>query len=252
MPQIDLNADLGEGAGADALAGDEAILESVSSANVACGFHAGDAATMRAVCAAAVARGVSIGAHVGYDDRPGFGRRELDVDADLLRDETVYQLGALAACAAVAGGRVAYVKPHGALYSRCIADPAAAAAIAAAAAAVDRRLALLGPPGSELLAAAAASGLEPVAEGFADRAYRSDGRLVARTEPGSLLGRAAAVAQAEEIATGRAVVAADGRRISLTVASLCLHSDTPGAAELARALRARLEALGIQIRAFAP
>ncbi len=251
MPQIDLNADLGEGAGADARATDEAILDAVSSANVACGFHAGDASTMRAVCAAAVARGVSIGAHVGYDDRPGFGRRELDVDPDRLRDETVYQLGALSACAAVAGGRVAYVKPHGALYSRCIADPRAAAAVADGAAAVDSRLAVLGPPDSALLAAAAARGLEPVAEGFADRAYLPDRRLLARDQPGSLLALAEAVAQAQEIATHQAVLADDGQRISLAVASLCLHSDTPGAAELARALRARLEALGFEIRAFA-
>ena len=251
MPQIDLNADLGERAGADAFADDEAILAAVSSANVACGFHAGDASTMRAICAAAVARGVSIGAHVGYDDRPGFGRRELDVAPDRLYDETVYQLGALAACAAVAGGRVAYVKPHGALYGRCIADARAAAAIAGAAAAVDPRLAVLGPPGSELLAAAAAAGLEPVAEGFADRGYLPDRRLVARSQPGSLLALADAVAQAEEIATDQAVVAVDGRRITLPVASLCLHSDTPGAAALARALRARLEAIGFEIRAFA-
>ncbi|MGI8803752.1 MAG: LamB/YcsF family protein, partial [Solirubrobacteraceae bacterium] len=134
---MDLNADVGERSGAGSLDDDAAILDAVTSANVACGFHAGDAQTMRAICEAAVARGVSIGAHIGYDDRPGFGRRPLDVEPARLRDEAIYQLGALAACAAAAGGRLAYVKPHGALYSRCAHDRPAAAAIAAAAAALD-------------------------------------------------------------------------------------------------------------------
>jgi UPF0271 protein len=248
---MDLNADVGERPAAEALADDEAILDAVTSANVACGFHAGDAPTMRAICRAAVARGVRIGAHVGYDDRPGFGRRELDVPPVRLGDETLYQLGALAACAAVVGGRLAYVKPHGALYGRCVTDRPAAQAVVEAAAAFDRRLAILGPPGSELLAAAEDAGLAGAAEGFADRAYAADGRLLGRERPGSVLAPGAALAQAERIAREHEVRAADGAVLRLRVASLCLHSDTPGAARLARALRGRLEELGVEVRSFA-
>jgi UPF0271 protein len=251
MTSIDLNADVGERIGRDALDDDAAILDAVTSANVACGFHAGDAATMRAICEAAVARGVSIGGHVGYDDRPGFGRRDLDVPPARLRDETIYQLGALSATARAAGGRLAYVKPHGALYARCAADEQVAAAIVEGAAAVDPGLAVLGPPGSRLLAAATARGLAPAAEGFADRAYLADGRLMARSEPGSVLDPDAALDQAERIARTREATAADGSPVPLAVASLCLHSDTPGAAALARALRDRLERAGIDIGPFA-
>ncbi len=250
MPLIDLNADVGERTGPESLDDDAAILDAVTSANVACGFHAGDPQTMRAVCQAAVVRGVRIGAHVGYDDRPGFGRRDLDVPPDRLRDETLYQLGALAACAAATGGRLAYVKPHGALYARCAADRPAATALVAAAAALDPPLAVLGPPGSALLAAAAAAGLAPAAEGFADRAYLADGRLVPRGQPGSVLAAPAALDQAEQIACSHSAQAADGHRLTLDVASLCLHSDTPGAAGLARALRERLERAGVEIRPF--
>ncbi len=248
---IDLNADVGERTGPEALADDAAILDAVTSANVACGFHAGDAETMRAVCAAAVARGVRIGAHVSYADRPGFGRRELDVAPGRLGEETAQQLAALAGAAATTGGEVVYVKPHGALYARCAADPAAAAAVAAAAAAADPPLAVLGPPGSELLAAAADRGLAGASEGFADRAYRADGRLVRRSEPGSVLATSAALEQAARIAGAGQVRAADGSLITVAVRSLCLHSDTPGAAGLARELRRRLEGAGIEIRAFA-
>jgi UPF0271 protein len=251
MPRIDLNADVAERTGVDGLADDIAILAAVTSANVACGFHAGDAATMRAICDAAVARDVRIGAHVGYDDRPGFGRRELGVEPLRLRDETIYQLGALAACAAAAGGRLAYVKPHGALYTRCVADRPAAAAVAGAAAAVGLELAMLGPPGSELLAAAAAAGLATTAEGFADRAYLADGRLVPRGQPGSVLGGPQALAQAERIAGSGQAIAADGSAIAVVVGSLCVHSDTPGAAALAGRLRRRLEHGGVEVRPFA-
>jgi UPF0271 protein len=247
---IDLNADVGERTGGGGRAEDEAILGCVTSASVACGFHAGDAHIMRAVCEAAVARGVRIGVHVGYDDRPGFGRRELGARPGRLRDEAIYQIGALTACAAAAGGRVVYLKPHGALYARCAADPDAAAAIVEAAA-LGGGLALLGPPGSELLAAAAARGLPRAAEGFADRAYRADGGLVARSEPGSVLSPPQALDQAAGIARDEQVPCVDGSVIPLRVDSLCLHSDTPGAGGLARALRARLEAAGVEIRPFA-
>lgn len=251
MKHIDLNADVGERNGPDGLRDDAAILDAVSSANVACGFHAGDAQTMRATCEAAVARGVRIGAHVGYDDRAGFGRRDLDVPPQRLRDETVYQLGALAAAAHAAGGRLAYLKPHGALYGRCASDPAAAAAVADAVETVDPPLAILGPPRSQLLAAAASRGLLHTAEGFADRGYLADGRLVPRTEPGSLLDAPAALAQAEQIVCTGQATAGDGSVLALTVGSLCVHSDTPGAATLAKALRQRLEHIGIELRAFA-
>jgi UPF0271 protein len=251
MPRIDLNADVGERTGADGLADDIAILGAVTSANVACGFHAGDAATMRAICDAAVARDVRIGAHVGYDDRPGFGRRELDVEPQRLRDEAIYQLGALAACATAAGGRLSYVKPHGALYTRCVADRPAADAIAAAVAAIELDLALLGPPGSELLAAATARGLASIAEGFADRAYLPDGRLVPRSEPGSVLDASHALAQAERIALAGEAITGDGGVIRVVVGSLCVHSDTPAAAALAGRLRQRLADAGVDVRPFA-
>lgn len=250
MKHIDLNADVGERPGADGLRDDALILDQVTSANVACGFHAGDAATMRALCDAAVVRGVRIGAHVGYDDRPGFGRRDLDVRPQRLRDETIYQLGALTACARAAGGRLTYLKPHGALYTRCARDPAAAAAVVDAADTVDPPLAILGPPASHLLAAAATRGLPTTAEGFADRGYLPDGRLVPRTDPGSLLDAQQALAQAEQIARAGQATAADGSQLALRVGSLCVHSDTPGAAELARALRRRFEHVGIELRPF--
>ncbi|MEA2354649.1 MAG: 5-oxoprolinase (ATP-hydrolyzing) subunit [Solirubrobacteraceae bacterium] len=250
MAVIDLNADVGE-RGPESLADDLAILDAVTSANVACGFHAGDPDTMRAVCAGAVARDVRIGAHVGYDDRPSFGRVDRDVAPDRLRAETATQLDVLAAAAAAVGGRVSYVKPHGALYSRAAADRPTAEAIVDAAAAFDPGLAILGPPDSRLLEAAAARGLTGAAEGFADRAYLADGRLVPRTQDGSVLTPTGAVAQAEEIACAHRATAADGTPVALDVASLCLHSDTPGAAGLARALRARLERAGVEIRAFA-
>jgi UPF0271 protein len=251
MPRIDLNADVAERTGAGGLADDIAILGAVTSANVACGFHAGDAGTMRAICEAAIARDVRIGAHVGYDDRAGFGRRELDVAPRRLRDETLYQLGALAACAAAAGGRLAYVKPHGALYARCVADRPAADAIAAAAAAIELELALLGPPGSELLAAATAAGLAATAEGFADRAYMPDGTLVPRGRAGSVLDASQALAQAERIVGTGEAIATDGSAIAVVVGSLCVHSDTPGAAALADRLRRSLERAGVDVRPFA-
>ena len=178
--RMDLNADLGEGFGIWRLGDDEALLDMVTSANVACGFHAGDPLTMRRVCAAAADRGVAIGAQVGYRDLVGFGRRRIDIDPDELAADVLYQLGALDACARAAGTSVRYVKPHGALYNTAADDPAQAGAIAAAVAAYDRTLPLLGLPGSALADAAHAAGLPFVAEAFADRAYQPDGRLVPR------------------------------------------------------------------------
>jgi UPF0271 protein len=234
VPRIDLNADVGEGVGDDA-----ALLEVVTSANVACGFHAGDAPTIRRTCEAAVARGVVIGAHVGYRDPEHFGRRELDVQAGVLRDEALYQLGALDACAHAVGGVVRYVKPHGALYHRCSADPEVAEALVEAAKAFDLELSMVGAPGSALLAAAQDGHLQAVPEGFADRAYRPDGTLVPRAEPGAVIGGDAAVQQAVRLA-------ADG-----TLGTLCVHGDSPDAVALARAVREGLETRGVTVAAFA-
>ena len=224
---IDLNADVGEG-----MDGDLELLAFVTSANVACGFHAGDASTMRAVCAAAVERGVTIGAHVGYRDREGFGRCALDVPAKTVAAETVEQIQALQE----AGGRVAYVKPHGALYHRASVDEECAAAIVSA---VDG-LPVLAAPGSALLAQACAAGIEAVTEGFIDRAYAPDGSLVPRGTEGAVLGVEDAVRQALTIA-----------RVRLDVRSLCLHGDTPGALELALRVVSELEAAGVELRSFA-
>jgi UPF0271 protein len=223
---IDLNADVGEG-----VDGDLDLLALVTSANVACGFHAGDAATMRAVCAVAVERGVAIGAHVGYRDREGFGRRALDVPAPTVEAETAEQIRALQD-----HGSVAYVKPHGALYHRASVDDECAAAIVSA---VDG-LPVLAAPGSALLAQARAARVEAVPEGFIDRAYASDGSLVPRGEAGAVLGGDDAVRQALTIA-----------RVRLDVRSLCLHGDTPGALDLARRVVSELEAAGVELRSFA-
>jgi 5-oxoprolinase (ATP-hydrolysing) subunit A len=236
---IDLNADVGERPGAEGVAGDAEIIAAVSSANVACGFHAGDAETMRAVCDIAVLKRKRIGAHVSFLDQEGFGRREMEVEPEVLRDQVVQQIKALQIIAGAAGGAVGYVKPHGALYNQAAVDARYASAIAEAIASVDSSLKLLGPPDSKLLAAAAAHGLEGVTEGFPDRAYAADGTLVPRSEPGSVLDHDAALEQARHLAE-------DGR-----VRSLCIHSDTPGAANLAIAIRNHLIGAGFEVRPFA-
>ncbi len=233
---VDLNADVGEGFDAD-----PALLLLVTSANVACGFHAGDAQTMRAVCAAAVAAGVSIGAHVSYRDREGFGRRALAVDAATIAADVAEQVAALHAAAAAVGGRVGFVKPHGALYHRASSDSECAEALVSAVAGAGP-LAVLGFPGSALLAQARDAGLPAVAEGFADRAYAADGMLVPRSEPGSVLAAAAAARQAVALAEGRF---GDGVR------SICVHGDTAGAAALAAEVRDALVAAHVELQAFA-
>ena len=243
---IDLNADVGEG-----IAGDNQLLALVTSANVACGFHAGDASTMRAVCEEAVERGVSIGAHVGYRDREGFGRRALDAAAATVEAETAEQIRALQSCASKAGGRVAYLKPHGALYHRASVDEECAAAIVSALRSVGGGLAVLAVPSSALLAQAHAAEVAAVPEAFADRAYGPDGSLVPRGSRGAVLGVEAAVRQGLSIAREGTVTAMDATRIRVEARSLCLHSDTPGALALAQALVAELEAAALEVRAFA-
>jgi 5-oxoprolinase (ATP-hydrolysing) subunit A len=250
--QIDLNADLGEGFGAWRLGDDEALLGVVTSANVACGFHAGDPVTMRRVCTAAAERGVAIGAQVGYRDLAGFGRRRIDIAADDLAADVIYQLGALDAFARAAGTRVRYVKPHGALYNTAADDATQAGAIVAAIVAVDAALPVLGLPDSALAQAASAAGLPFVAEAFADRAYTAAGRLLPRDQPGAVLTDASAVARrAVEFARDHTVTAVDGTVVSVDAASLCVHGDTPGAVEIVRAVRDALAEAGVQLAPFA-
>jgi UPF0271 protein len=249
---VDLNADLGEGFGIWRLGDDDALLGVVSSANVACGFHAGDPATMRRVCGAAVAGGVSIGAQVSYRDLAGFGRRFIDVPPDELTADVLYQLAALDGIARTAGDRVRYLKPHGALYNAVVGHEEQARAVVDAVVAYDRSLPVLGLPGSALLRRAAGAGLPTVAEGFADRGYTAAGTLVPRSEPGALVGDAATVAErAVRMATEGVVVAVDGTPVDVRVASVCLHGDTPGAVRLARAVRTALVAAEVRIEAFA-
>jgi UPF0271 protein len=246
--RIDLNADLGEGFGVWRLGDDEALLGLVSSANVACRFHAGDPSIMRRVCAQAAARGVAVGAQVSYRDLAGFGRRFVDVEPDRLTDDLLYQVAALDGIARVSGTRVSYVKPHGALYNAAVSHVGHARAVVDAVIAVDRRLPVLGLPGSALLREAEASGLRPVAEGFADRGYTAAGTLVPRTEPGALVHDPAAVAErAVRMAADGVVVAVDGTRLLMPVESVCVHGDTPDAVELARAVRTALEAAGLTV-----
>jgi 5-oxoprolinase (ATP-hydrolysing) subunit A len=250
--RIDLNADVGEGFGRWRLGDDNALLNVVTSANVACGFHAGDPTIMRRICARAVERGVRVGAQVGYRDLAGFGRRDLDVAPDDLAADVLYQLGALQACAAAAGGRVAYLKPHGALYNRVVWDDAQAAAVVEAVRAFDPSLPVLGLPDSALLRHAAAATLPTVLEAFADRAYRSDGTLVPRTEQGAVLSdEAAVVARVIRMVRENLVLASDGSDVWLSPRSICLHGDTPGAAALARRIRIALDEAGVRVEAFA-
>ncbi|HEX4256871.1 MAG TPA: 5-oxoprolinase subunit PxpA [Streptosporangiaceae bacterium] len=250
-PAIDLNADLGEGFGAWRLGDDEALLAVVTSANIACGFHAGDPLILRRCCAAAVARGVAIGAQVSYRDLAGFGRREMDVPADELTAEVLYQLAALDGIARAEGGRVRYVKPHGALYNRIARDPVQARAVAAAVAAYDPSLPVLTLPGSVAARVAAEAGLRAAAEAFADRAYTAEGTLVSRREPGAVLSDVAEVtARAVGMATRGQVTAIDGQQVAVEPESICVHGDTPGAVELARSVRHGLEEAGVRLASF--
>lgn len=250
-PTIDLNADLGESFGRWQLGDDEALLELVTSANVACGFHAGDPATLVRTCRAAVAGGVRIGAQVGYRDLAGFGRRFIDVSPDDLFADVVYQIGALDGIARSQGARVTYVKPHGALYNTIVHHEQQAAAVVAAVCAVDDGLPILGLPGSAVLAAARASGLRAVVEAFADRAYAPDGSLVDRRETGAVLDDADAVAErlVGMVTTGR-VLAVDGSEVAVSPESVCLHGDSHDAVAMARAVRSALATAGVQVASF--
>jgi UPF0271 protein len=238
---MDLNSDLGEGFGVWTLGDDDALLEIVTSANVACGFHAGDPTTMRKVCATAVSRGVKIGAQVSYRDLAGFGRRRIDVPPEELADEIRYQIGALSAF-----GPVDYVKPHGALYNTAAVDRGQASAIVAGVGS----LPVLCQPSSVLAVLAAEAGLRVVAEGFVDRAYLPDGRLVPRSQPGAVLHDIdVVVARSVRMAVEGVVEAIDGSVIPMPVESLCVHGDSPGAVAMATAVRS---ALGSALGAVSP
>jgi 5-oxoprolinase (ATP-hydrolysing) subunit A len=250
---MDLNADLGEGFGAWRMGDDEALLELVTSANVACGFHAGDSVTMRRVCAWAADRGVAVGAQVGYRDLAGFGRRRIDYELAELRDDLIYQIAALDGFCRLQGERVQYVKPHGALYNTAAVDVWQASAIVAAVTDYDRSLPVLCLPGSTLATVADGAGLRVVAEGYADRAYRADGTLVPRGQPGAVLSDVdTVVARAFRMATAGEVETPDGTVISSTVDSLCLHGDTPGAVEMTRRVREALLTAGVRLAPFVP
>lgn len=250
--RIDLNSDLGESLGTWTLGDDDAMLDVVTSANVACGFHAGDSLTLRRTCAAAVQRGVVVGAQVGYRDLVGFGRRFVDMDPAELAADVVYQVGALDALCRTAGGRVAYVKPHGALYTAVVTHEAQAAAVVDAVLALDPDLPVLGLPGSALLRRAAEAGLRTVAEAFADRAYTPQGHLVPRREPGAVLHDPDLVAaRMTRLVTEGVLTAVDGTDVEVRAESICTHGDSPGAVAMARAVRAALTAAGVEIAPFA-
>jgi UPF0271 protein len=251
VPCIDLNADLGEGFGVWRLGDDDAMLGIVTSANVACGFHAGDPAGLLRVCGSAAERGVRIGAQVSYRDLAGFGRRFIDVTAEDLLADVVYQIGALQAIAQASGSAVSYVKPHGALYNTIVTNREQAAAVAQAVHLVDATFPVLGMAGSAFFDEAARLGLRTVAEAFADRAYRPDGRLVSRREPGAVLDDPAAIAQrvVTMVTTGE-VTAVDGAQLDISVESVCVHGDSPGAVQIATAVRDQLKAAGTDIKAF--
>ncbi|WP_248930151.1 LamB/YcsF family protein [Paenibacillus hamazuiensis] len=252
-PRIDLNSDMGESFGAYRIGQDERLLDYVSSANIACGFHAGDPGVMRRTVRLCLDRGVAIGAHPGLPDLAGFGRRELKITAGEAYELTVYQIGALQAFVRAEGGALRHVKPHGALYNMAAADPALAAAIAEAVQRVDPALVLFGLAGSELIRAAARIGLRAAAEAFADRAYRPDGALAPRSERGAVIADAEAAArQAVRIARQRSVTATDGHDIVVAADTLCIHGDGPHALEFAARIRQELEAAGVTVRAFEP
>ena len=247
--RLDLNADMGESFGAYKLGQDALLMPAITSASVACGFHAGDPGVMRETVSLARQHEVSIGAHPGFPDLVGFGRRDIRATPREIEDLVVYQIGALSAVAAAQGIRLQHVKAHGALYNMAVRDRAIADAIARATAAVDRTLILFGLPGSELVAAGQRCGLKTAREGFADRAYRSDGTLVPRHEAGAVIeDPEVVVTRAVSMARDRVITAIDGSRLVLEIDTICVHGDTPGAASLASRMRQALTRAGVVIQ----
>jgi UPF0271 protein len=250
-PRIDLNSDLGESFGRWELGDDEAVLAIVTSANIACGYHAGDPAGLLRTCEQAAERGVVVGAQVAYRDLAGFGRRFMDVEPAELTAEVVYQIGALQGMCTAAGTTVRYVKPHGALYNAVVHHESQAAAVVEAVRRYDPTLAVLGLPGSVLLDLAREAGLRTVAEAFADRGYTPEGTLVPRTQPGALLHDPHEIAQRTvRLVTEGKVTAVDDTDIELSADSVCVHGDTPGAVAIATAVREALTAAGVEISPF--
>lgn len=248
--RIDLNADVGESFGAWTLGEDAAVMTAVTSANVACGFHAGDPGTMRRTIDLAVRNGVAIGAHPGLPDLAGFGRRSMDLSPEEVQDLVLYQVSALMGLARAAGVAVQHVKPHGALYNMAWRSGPIAEAIVRATAQAHPSLLLFAPPDSALMVAGRRAGLRCTPEGFVDRAYQPDGSLVARRSPGSVLDDIdVVVARAIHMAREQEVIAVDGSSIPMAVETLCVHGDHPGAARLAARVRASLEASGVRLRA---
>jgi len=248
---VDLNSDLGEGFGAWTLGDDDAMLELVTSANIACGFHAGDPTTLLATCESAATRGVRIGAQVGYRDLAGFGRRFIDMSPKDLTADVIYQIGALDGLARVSGSRVTYVKPHGALYNAIVHHRRQARAVVAAVVAYDSSLPVLGLPGSVFLEEAREAGLEIVAEAFADRAYTAEGTLVPRTESGAVLHDPTLVAErVRRMVVDGELDAVDGSTVKVAAASVCVHGDSPAAVDMAAAIRALHESSDVEITPF--
>lgn len=252
MPNIDLNSDLGENVADRIVSDDAAMLEIVTSANVSCGFHAGSPEGIRETLEAAVRGGVVIGAHPGYRDYENFGRTNVEIDSPALQAHVEYQLGALIGLASAVGGKVAYVKPHGALYNTIARDERQAADVVAAIRAIDPNLILLGLAGGVVLNVAAKAGLAVAAEAFADRAYLPDGGLVSRTEVGAVLHDPSAVAERMVRLAEMGVIAAiDGTDVRVDAQSICVHGDSPGSIAMAAETKRMLEAAGVTIAPFA-
>ena len=249
--RIDINSDVGESFGAYTIGHDAGLMKSITSANIAAGFHGGDPSVLRETIRQAKAHGVAVGAHPGFPDLVGFGRRELHVTPKEAEDFVLYQIAAVAGVAAAEGVTVQHVKPHGALFNMAVRNAELSAAIARAVALVDRSLILFGLPGSEILEAGRAAGLRVAAEVFADRAYEPDGSLASRRKPGSVIhDPEVVVARAVRMVKDRSVVAIDGSVVALEADTMCVHGDTPGSDELAAKIRAGLEASGVTVKAI--
>ena len=249
--RIDINSDTGESFGAYTIGHDAGLFRSITSANVAAGFHAGDPSVLRATIRLAKTHGVAVGAHPGFPDLAGFGRRELDVTPQEAEDFVLYQIAAVAGVAAAEGVKLQHVKPHGALFNMAVRNAELAGAIAKAVAAFDKSLILFGLPGSEILNAGRAAGLGVAAEVFADRAYEADGSLASRRKPGSVIhDPAAVVSRAVRMVKEKSVVALDGSVVLLDADTICVHGDTPGSDDLAAKIRAGLEAGGVIVKAI--
>ena len=249
--KVDINADIGESFGIYSIGNDERLLRTITSGSIACGFHAGDPRVMRHTVRMAAKAGVSIGAHPGFPDLAGFGRREMNIEPREIADIVLYQIGALGAIAKAEGAALRHVKPHGALYNMSVERVDIAEAIARAVASFDGNLVLIGLPGSALLAEGSRLGLRVAAEAFADRSYEADGTLTPRRLEGAVLSEPGSVAErAVRMVRDGEVTARNGSRLSIKVDTICVHGDTPGAAELAAAVRAGLEQAGITVAAL--